>query len=135
MVLQNHHLRKIFNILLVMLYLIPAIGFSVDLHKCGKKIKIVSVNASHKSKCPCGTNMPFNCCKDVHLSIKIDKEQKCSKSIIIPHSNDIKQFLTLPVFTLGELSSQIEVFDFSSYHAPPFKNWQPVYLTNCTFRI
>ena len=129
-------MRRFTVILFSFLYLIPAIGVSLDLHKCGKQIKIISVNANHKSKCPCGTDMPFGCCKDIHLSVKIVDSQKCSNSTIIPQSNFFKQVFTQTLITLCETCfSQNDVFDFSNYHAPPFKSKHPVYLTNSVFLI
>ena len=130
-----HHLKKALVILISILYLIPVVGFSLDLHWCGKKVKVVSVNAAHETKCPCGTEMPFDCCKDVHLNVKVSDSQKCSKHISNPkqiHFNLLPNFVILAI---GEPASQVEVFDFSSYHAPPFKSKAPVYITNSIFRI
>ena len=128
-------MKKIFLVFLTFLYLFAAIGFSVDLHWCCKKVKIVSVNSSHESRCPCGTNMPFGCCKDVYLSVKIVDAQKNTKHIIVPCSIDFKQLCTYVVPSIGEPFSKIVAFDFSNYHAPPFKSKTPVYLTNSIFRI
>ena len=128
-------LKKNLVILFAFIYLIPAIGFSIDLHWCGKKVKIVYVNSSHESRCPCGTNMPFGCCKDVHLTLKIVDAQKSTDQIIVPCSVDFKQICTYVVPSIVEPFSKIVAFDFSNYHAPPFKSKTPVYLTNSIFRI
>ena len=129
-------LKRIAVILFSILYLIPAVGVSLDLHKCGKKIKVISVNASHKVKCPCGVDMPFDCCKDIHLSVKIVDAQQSSKSTITPQSINFKLLSLQTLIALSEpCFSQVESFDFSNYHAPPFKSKQPVYLTNSIFRI
>ena len=128
-------LKRIAVILFSILYLIPAVGVSLDLHKCGKKIKVIAVNAPHGAKCPCGTDMPFDCCKDIHLSVQIKDEQKTSEAIIVSHTGYFN-LIAIPVeLSIGAPSSQVEVFDFTSYHAPPFKSKQPVYLTNSIFRI
>ena len=128
-------MRKLVNILLVVFYLIPVIGFSVDLHKCGKKIRVVSINASHETKCPCGSEMPFGCCKDFHVSVKLTDNQKTTSQLYIPKNNFVKQLSTIYSFSVLVPPSQVIVFDFVNYHAPPFKSKQPVYLTNSIFRI
>jgi hypothetical protein len=107
----------------------------MDLHKCGKKIRAISINAPHKSKCPCGIKMPAGCCKDFHLLIKIVDAQQESKCILIQTNNLFKQVDYPEILILGETYSHFEVFDFSSYHAPPFKIKLPVYLVNSVFRI
>lgn len=128
-------MKKVTTILFILLYLLPAIGFSLDFHKCGKKIRVVSINAAHENKCPCGSKMPFNCCKDVHISLKLSENQKNSSQIIIPGNiffKHISYFVSILVF---DFSAPLFVFDFTNYHAPPFKSKQPVYLTNNVFII
>lgn len=133
---QEIALKRFTVILFSILYLIPAVGISLDLHKCGKKIKVISVNALHKSKCPCGVDMPFDCCKDIHLSVKIVDAQKSSKSTITPHPLNFKLLSTQTLISINKpCFAQFGFFDFSNYHAPPFKCKQPVYLTNRIFRI
>ena len=69
------------------------------------------------------------------MAVQIDDEQKTSKPVFISQTIDFK-LTAFPVeLTIGKPISQVEVFDFTSYHAPPFKNKQPVYLTNSIFRI
>jgi len=128
-------LKRFLVIFFTFLYLVPAVGVSLDLHKCGKKVRVVEINAPHGAKCPCGTSMSMNCCKDVHLSVKIVDSQKANKSFVVFRIQDFKQFDFPVTVKIGEPVSQVPVFDFSSYHAPPFKNKQPVYLTNSIFRI
>jgi hypothetical protein len=128
-------LKRFVAILFTLFYIIPAIGVSLDIHKCGKKIKVISVNAAHENKCPCGTDMPFDCCKDFHVKVKIQDSQKVSKSSLDFRLSEIKQFAFASDLKIAEPSSQVQVFDFSSYHAPPFKSKRPVYLTNSIFLI
>jgi len=79
--------------------------------------------------------MPFDCCKDVHLSVKIDDSQKTNKCVTDFRLNEFKQLDFSLTVKFNEPVSHIPAFDFSSYHAPPFRNKQPVYLTNSIFRI
>ena len=79
--------------------------------------------------------MNYGCCKDVHLNVKITDAQKTGPSIIVRNATDFKQIYTPVALTIGETVNKIILFDFTFYHAPPFKNKQPVYLMNSIFRI
>lgn len=132
----KNKVKRFIVILFSIFYLIPAIGVSINLHRCGKKITIIELNSSHKRQCPCGKKMPSNCCKDVRLSFKIADDQKCSNNFITPQTVNFNHLYTLPSVSLcNECFSQKAIFDFSCYHAPPNKNKQPVYLINSIFRI
>lgn len=128
-------MKRIAILILSILYLIPSVGVAMDLHKCGKKIRAISINAPHKSRCPCGTKMPAGCCKDFHLSLKIVDSQQESKCILIQAYNHFIQVDRPVNLILGETHSHFEIFDFSSYHAPPFKIKLPVYLVNSVFLV
>jgi len=128
-------LKKYAFILFSVLYLIPATGVSLDMHKCGKKIKVIAINAPHGAKCPCGTDMPFNCCTDFHVKVKIDDNQKLSKSAIGFRLGEIRHFVFTHEVKIGVPTSRARVFDFATIHAPPFKDRIPVFLWNNVFRI
>ena len=78
--------------------------------------------------------MPADCCKDVHIAVKIKDNQCLSKNSGGPKQFDFKQFQFCAV-TIGECLPKIGAFDFSKYHAPPFKFRPPIYLTAKVFRI
>ena len=116
--------------------MVPAIGFSMDLHWCGNKVKLVSVDSAHKKKCPCNKKMPPGCCKDVHVSVKLIENQKAPSHLTIPNKSFVKQVSAVGSLSVSTSSSQqVEVFDFANYHAPPFKSKLPVYLAISVFRI
>lgn len=116
-------------------YLIPSIGFSIDVHWCGKKLKIVSFDAAHEKNCPCSKKRAKGCCKDVHVSLKLTDSQKTSTEVTSP-SNGFVKHLTATIPCLISLSPRHNfVFNFSRYHAPPFKSKEPVYLLNSVIRI
>lgn len=127
-------MKKVAAIFLTILYLLPAIGFSIDVHLCGNKTQSIGINKLHGSKCSCGSTMPRNCCKDIHASIKLKDNHKASSQVLTPQTDFIKQLhgVLLP-FNL--VIAPVVVFNFSNYHSPPFKSKQPVYLDNSTFRI
>ena len=128
-------LKRLIILFFVFAYLVPAIGFSVDVHWCGKSVRVVDLNSVHQARSPCKTNMPKGCCKDKHILMKLTDAHKNFTSV-----NNLKSFTSVkvqgPIFINSLISDfPIFVFDFSKYHAPPFKSKEPPYLTNSTFRI
>jgi hypothetical protein len=115
--------------------MLPAIGFSMDLHWCGKNVRLVAFDSAHEKKCPCSKKMSSSCCKDVHVSIKLSDNQKNVSCIVSPGNNFVKYFSSVICLFVSLPASQFEAFDFANYHAPPFKSKQPVYLTNSIFRV
>ncbi|NDA98228.1 MAG: hypothetical protein EBY31_03365, partial [Flavobacteriia bacterium] len=95
-------LNRIFAILLAFIYLIPAIGISVNKHYCGGKLASVDIGIGHKDNCPCGNKpMKKGCCKNEtqffkfkqpsnsipHVELKFESNDYC----LIPNYSDFKQ--------------------------------------------
>ena len=76
-------MKKLIAILLMFLYIIPAIGVTVKTHCCGGKVTSLSLNPfDTKHKCPCGSKkMKKDCCKDETTTFKLDDEQQKTKQI------------------------------------------------------
>lgn len=115
-------------ILVILLYLITATGFALNLHFCGSNIESVKIDAPTKK---CG--MDSKCCKEMHLEVKVkDAHQTAHAS-----------------FTGKILVSFVPVFSYASSHEPsainypanlfaergPPDNAVPVFIKNCVFRI
>ncbi len=128
-------MKKTAAILLTLLYLLPAIGFSIDAHWCGNKIQAIKVNAVTKKECSCGKKMPKGCCKNVHSHIQLTDNHNGSSTVVSYNNDLVKLLADLPVHTAGLFVSRLSAFNFTDDHAPPGGNKLPVYLTNCTFRI
>ncbi|MDZ4759059.1 MAG: hypothetical protein SGJ10_13100 [Bacteroidota bacterium] len=130
-------MRKIFAILLLFCYLIPAIGLSVSVHYCGGRLASFSIIGTDEAKCPCG-DMPMkkDCCKDKTASFKIKDTQRNSKQIIVIVYKGFKQLpiASTPLYGINYTSifSEQEIqFD----HPPPLLNEQAIYLLNQVFLI
>jgi hypothetical protein len=128
-------LKKFALILFSIYYLLPAVGFSIDLHWCGNQVSAVTFSSGSEQTCGCAKKMAAGCCKSSHISIKLQDNHKTEIQLSAPKNNSVKdiQVATLPVSSLT--SSQVLVFDISGYHSPPPKSKQPVYLANNVFRI
>jgi hypothetical protein len=86
-------MKKIAAIFLVFLYLIPSVGFSMNLHFCGGNVTGVSIQKTIDKDCVCGKKASSKCCKEVHVEVKLDDSQKAASSLIVSKQvNEIKLF-------------------------------------------
>src|SRR5690606_36904045 len=71
-------MKRIAVILLVLLYLVPAIGVTVSAHHCGGVITSVSLKMlDFGHKCPCGKlPMKKDCCRDETTTFRLSEEQQ-----------------------------------------------------------
>ncbi|MGI4020622.1 MAG: HYC_CC_PP family protein [Janthinobacterium lividum] len=112
----------------MLLYLITATGFAMNLHFCGKSIESVKINAPAKD---CG--MSSKCCKDTHVEVKVKDVHQTA------HTSFTGNILVSLVPLLG-YASFLEPLTIKlvskavSERGPPLVA-VPVYLKNCTFRI
>src|SRR5215510_10536991 len=127
-------MKRIITVLFAAIYLLLAMGVNVNAHWCGKKIRFVSFAAPHEKKCPCGKKMNPGCCKDVHAYFKITDTQKAASKIVLPPNSF--STITAAVSEQHEtIYQRVDVFDITSYHAPPFKTKLPVYLAGSVLRV
>lgn len=126
-------MKRLITIFLVCFYLLPAIGFSINIHWCCNKISSISFGTPTPNKCK-ACKATKNCCKDVHLVIKITDNQYGSSALVIHENHPDWNIPIINEVAFSNLT-QKSVFDFSSYHAPPYKSKQPVYLANSVFRV
>lgn len=121
-------LKKSGICLVVLLYLITATGFGINLHFCGKSIESVKINAPAKN---CG--MSSKCCKNTHVEVKVKDAHQTA------HTSFTAQiFVSLvPVLSYASFYERLTINQatevFSERGPPLFA--VPVYLKNCTFRI
>ncbi len=120
-------------IFLIIFYLLPVIGFSFNIHWCCNKINSISFGVPKHDRCN-HCNATSSCCKDVHITVKITDNQHGSSFLTVA-GNQINCLIAvvnpIPVTTF----SHKRIFDFTSYHAPPFACTQPVYIVNSVFRV
>jgi hypothetical protein len=129
------YMKRTSLIFLTVLYLIPAIGFSIQAHYCGGKLASLSLIASHAPSCPCGSKKKMkNCCKDKNFSFKIKETQQTSSQL----APDFKTFQVQPlIVAVQEFNFQPFLVEGSFYynHDPPDPVRQSLFLLNRVFRI
>lgn len=130
-------MKKILAILLLIPYLITAIGLNLSLHHCGGEITSVSFGIEHGSDCPCGSKeMKKDCCDDEHVNIKLNSEQQSSNSsglqaltfVFIVDNEIIRGFN----FKSGSI---LFIKDFYSSHHPPDFEQRAIFKLNTTYII
>jgi hypothetical protein len=128
-------MRKLFAAILMVMYLIPAVGVHVSAHFCGGELSSVSHYSVEKQKCFCGSKkMGKGCCDDKQVTIKIDKQQK-TEFQTLKFSNPIVALPSVPVtFQAPYTIKSIDRVDYDLFH-PPNLYEQPIYLLNRVFRI
>ncbi len=130
-------MKKVAVIFLTMLYLIPSIGFSMDLHFCGSNVTEVSIQKSLDKKCVCGKMSNSKCCKEVHVEVKLDASQKASSTLVVSQKvNEVKLFIT-NIFSSELFSSSPQKNSFIYFDPLRFSSLQkhPVYLTNSSLLL
>lgn len=130
-------MRRLFSILLLVVYTTLICGFTLNLHYCGGKLDSVALSLSEKHSCSCGSKtMKKNCCKNKTIHCKFNAEQK-SQHFTLIYNSAIKY--NLCTFSLFQnmfnsdfyLSNKIE-----SSHSPPFLvSSNPSYIVNRVFRV
>jgi hypothetical protein len=127
--------KKITAILLTTVYLLSAIGVSATSFYCCGVLRSTSLSIGDlQSKDTKATAKANNCCKTTKQSFKVKDNHFGSGSISL--LTKIFPALNQPViiFNLNTKSFTSAHAAFNS-HAPPFRQHEPIYVLNCTYRI
>lgn len=128
-------MKKLLAILVMLLYIVPAVGVNVSAHFCGG-YPVTESSSKEQKSCFCGSkSMKKSCCKNKQQLLKIDDTQQNSELPVQKFSNPFYAVFSIP----AELASVI----FTSYTnaigqrlpKPPSLYREPIYLLNRVFRI
>jgi hypothetical protein len=138
-------MKKFFASILAFLYLSTSMGATLHLHYCmGKLVSWGLINHETRNceycgmpkagSSPNGFTAKKHCCQDEQKIIQTDKDQKTAAGEfqfpkLFPDASAV-HFLTLPDFRIPSVTTA-----GSMSHAPPPAAKQPVFLSNCNFRI
>jgi hypothetical protein len=123
--------KKVSVLTFMLLYLVTASGFALNLHYCGNVIASVKINQPAKKCSP----VKMKCCHDKHVEVKVKDahEGQPAKSFLAKLF-----YLDLPKLPFEDffMPAQDATADAPTDRGPPDRSpAQPVYLKNCTFRI
>ena len=123
-------LKRISVLTVLLLYLVTAAGFALNLHYCGSIVTSVKIDAPVK-KC---SVFAMSCCHDKHVVVKI-KDAHQGQSV----SFSAKMFaVALPVANCHyqvQFARQPTLVTFSDRGPPNSSGSTPVYIRNRVFRI
>lgn len=122
--------------ILLLIYFCVSTGFVVSMHYCMNQLDAVKVGAADLEKCgKCGmqTEDKDGCCREEVKVLKLQQDQQVVKLLmpsltLAPVELPLSQHLALPFQNFV----QAQVLDHPD---PPLRSAQPVYLSNCVFRI
>ena len=130
-------MKKVFAILLAVIYLVSVSGMSLHFHYCMGKMQNWSIGYdTSKDDCPvCGMTQKKGCCEDKHHSIQTDKQYSSSTVSI-----GISRIIVEPLHHSEQptLLNNFSNFISHSYlaNAPPGRMQNiPIFIQNCNYRI
>lgn len=128
-------MKKIFVILLLLVYGVSSPGATLYVHYCCGKIDKVHFNSSKQTDCPFGKNISRkNCCADKQIELKVKSDYKAETSTSIFLKN-IAAFAGLTHDAFKErFFINNKPFHFSDV-SPPLAASVPVYIFDCTYLI
>ncbi|NLR77934.1 HYC_CC_PP family protein [Chitinophaga eiseniae] len=131
-------MKKVFTLLLAILYLGSSTGATFHLHYCMDKLVTVQLWHQDSPCSKCGPSPEKSCtkpcCKDKYKTVKLDKDHKVSENTAQP------QYLAagaVPVVAFEFAQAYVTplVIAFPITHAPPYNDKVPSHILHCTFRI
>lgn len=137
-------MKRIISLIIMVLYLLPALGITVSAHYCSGKLADVSLLGSKsKMTCACGANTPKSkvilkkkCCEQFIYSLKLEKQQL--KESAIDHKLSDLVALEKPHhfdFIRNTVVVPSKVALSYSPNLPPGRYKEPIYIQNDSFLI
>ena len=127
-------MKKVSLILLVGIYSLAIMGFSLKQFYCCGKLKSITISLAAHAEKSGKDNGKSGCCDNKYQFFKVKDNHISADQIINPatYFSDLHDFN--PYFPIATFSVEETTIPYSS-HAPPLYNGVPVYISNCVFRI
>jgi recombinational DNA repair protein (RecF pathway) len=126
--------KKLSALFLVLLYVITANGFALNLHYCCTDITSVSIYSPLKSSGTFGV-CKMNCCHNKHIEVKVKDAHQAQPQLFLAKT---AVFLA-PKAPFADysfnLTKVIEAKNFGKDPPDALLNGPVIYLKNCVFRI
>ncbi len=138
-------MKRVISLIIMVLYLLPALGITVSAHYCSGKLADVSLLGSKsKMTCACGANsakgkvsLKKKCCEQVSFSLKLDNQQL--KQSTLDHKSPNAEILAVKLVDFGFIRNTIIVMPkvalSYSPNLPPGRYKEPIYIQNDSFLI
>ena len=129
-------MKRFLASILLLIYFCVSTGFVVSMHYCMNKFDSVQVGAADSEKCgKCGmhTEDSDGCCRDEVKVVKLQQDSQLAK-LLMPSFSMAPVQLTLSQHLVLPFQNFVQA-QIIEYPDPPLRSGQPVYLSNCVFRI
>ena len=126
-------MKKVFALILSLVYLTSSVGATVHLHYCMDKLVNWSLNDEGNKCKKCGMEKDGNCCKDENKFVKNSLDQSTTSAIQILQAPAIDDHISL--INVDENYSFSYIHEYPTSHAPPIKTGVDILVLNCVFRI
>lgn len=129
-------MKRLLAFLFTLLYVSSVSGATLNAHFCGGTLQKISIAGLGHEGCCCGSKkMSSNCCKDVHIVIKVKGEHKSIAATAIPVSIPQNIPVVLPSVLVIENYFFIAL-QTPNFHSPPIRGGDiDLLILNSTFRI
>lgn len=128
-------MRNVLIYILIGFYFLISVRFTVNLHFCKDRFISASVVGFSKVKTCCkAKKMKNNCCKNIHVSLKKNNNDKPNKTIAIPHQV-IAQVVKPIFFSLKSVPVLVPQEIIQTTNSPPNHAFPSIYIKNCVFII
>lgn len=126
-------MKKIFALLLAIVYLGSTVGATVHLHYCMDRLVNWTVRDEGSMCKNCGMEKGGGCCNDESKFIKNDVDQSATGAMQALQAPAIDTHVSFTHVADGYSLSYVNEYRVS--HAPPLKTGIEILLHNCIFRI
>jgi len=127
-------MKKVALILLICIYSLGTMGFSLKQFYCCGKLKSITLSLAIDTKQKCSKGDAKGCCDNKYLFFKVKDTHISADKISNPANHFTDLHIYTPTFCLTAFAVQ-RTSIANSTHAPPLIKVVPVYISNCVFRI
>lgn len=128
-------MKKVTLILLICIYSLATMGFSLKQFYCCGKLKSITISLTPEAKQHCSKdNEKSGCCDNKYQFFKVKDTHITADNVSSPVKHFVDFDLYTPSFEDISFVSQKTTIAYKS-NAPPLHRGVPIYIYNCVFRI
>lgn len=127
-------MKKLALILLICIYSLATMGFSLKQFYCCGKLKSINISLALDTKQKCNKGNSKDCCDNKYQFFKVKDTHISAEKISQPINHFSDLHIYNPTFSITAFAVQ-RASIANNPHAPPLLTGVPVYIYNCVFRI
>ena len=128
-------MKKVSLILLICIYSLATMGFSLKQFYCCGKLKSISISITQETNQKCSKgNEKSGCCDNKYQFFKVKDNHITADQVSTPVNHFIDLYLYTSSFQDITFATQKPTIAYRS-NAPPLITSVPIYIYNCVFRI